>query len=646
MSKKFLFVLSLTCQLINLSTYQRLYSQEEGIRYLEEEKTYFITLTRKAEPKENLPTNVMVITKEQIAKSGAKTLGEAIETLPSVNVGEYGTLGTMSSVILRGALDKQVLVLIDGRPVNDITLGGYDFAQPSIENIDRIEIIRGAASSIYGANALAGVVNVITKRPSLEKLMTKINTSWGSYGEQIYNFNFGTKRKNVETLFTASKNLAQGFRENSNYNNTNFTAMLGLETTNLGKITFRSGLSNFKLGVPGKNNTPIEQWDNNKEKKAYDPLAEQITNKVYLLLGYERKLGSRLQLSSRIYGNIDKGNYKSPKSLIDDSTDKKTIGLETQFDLFNTLTLGVGFREDSAQRTNEIAKTTDFDKKINLTSIYAQSKFVNLDQLNALIGVRYDYHSLFGGETNPQLSVVWHPLPNWKLSTNIGRGYRAPTFEDLFSPYSSWPAWPPFPGGDTQGNPEVKPETSWSYDLGIEKNWNRKITSQVTLFRQNIDNLIEWSNISTDPDWEKWRPSNVAQVYNQGVEMTFVHQINENLSYDFNYTYLESKGKKTTEQDYKILMYRPEHTVNCKISYLTPWKTNFILSGEYVGKQFDDMNNKISDYNLLNFRLEQKLNTNIKIFVYMENITDTRYFTRAGYPLPGRTFSAGITIHL
>ncbi|HCJ67333.1 MAG TPA: hypothetical protein DHV62_08450 [Elusimicrobia bacterium] len=646
MPKKF-FLKSIICVIWILICVISAFSQEkEEIRYLEEEKAYFITLTRKAEPKKDLPTNVSVITAEEIKNLGARNFAEAINYLNSVNVGKYGTLGAMSSVILRGALDKQVLVLIDGRSANDITLGGYNYSEISIENIDRIEIIRGAASSIYGANALAGVVNVITKRPSLEQPMSKINTSWGSYGEQIYNFNFGTKRKNVETLFTASKNLAQGFRENSNCNNTNFTAMLGLETTNLGKITFRSGLSNFKLGVPGKNNTPTEQWNNNKEKKAYDPLAEQTTNKVYLLLEYERKLGSRLQLSSRIYGNIDKGNYKSPKSLIDDSTDKKTIGLETQFDLPNNLILGIELREDGAERTNEIAKTTDFDKKINLTSIYAQNKFVNLDQLNALIGVRYDYHSLFGGETNPQLSVVWHPLPNWKLSTNIGRGYRAPTFEDLFSPYSSWPAWPPFPGGDTQGNPEVKPETSWSYDLGIEKNWNSKISSQFILFRQKIENLIEWSNISTDPDWEKWRPSNVAQAYNQGVEMTFVHQIKENLSYDFNYTYLESRGKKITEQDYKILMYRPEHTVNCKISYLTPWKTNFILSGKYVGKQFDDMNNKISDYNLLNFRLEQKLNTNIKIFVYMENITDTRYFTRAGYPLPGRTFSGGISIGL
>lgn len=623
-------------------------SEEEGIRYLEEEKTYFITLTRKAEPKKDLPTNVAVITKEQIAKSGARNIGEILDFSTNINVGKYGTLGSMSSVILRGALDKQVLLLINGRPANDITLGGYNYSELSVENIERVEVIRGAASSIYGPNALAGVINVITKEICFEKPIVDINTSWGEFGEQVYRLNIAKKFANLETNVSGSKILSQGFRENSVYDNNNLDIYLGFLSDIAGMFKVKGRMTQYELGAPGKNNTPLEQWNNNIEKKAAYPQTKQTGNKNYLTLSHEKDITDKIKLSSRLYGSLDSSRHTSPECYTDDSTNKMTYGLEIYGNMPYGLVIGGELREDTAKRINELTQTVSFDKKVNWTCLYMQKEYSAFSNLNTIVGLRYDQHSFFGGQTCPQLTVVWKLLENWKLSSNIGKSYRAPNFEDLFSPYSSWTAIPEYDvkAGDSQGNPDVKPENSLSYDIGIEKKWNENISSQLTLFRQDIDNLIEWDNISSDPDWETWRPSNVSQAYNQGVEFELRHLINENLFYSFNYTYLESKGKKKTEQNYKTLMYRPVNSANFIISYITPWKTNISLIGKYVGEQYDELDKFISPYSLLNMRFEQTVFNYNKIFISIDNIADTRYFTRAGYPLPGRTFSGGLSISL
>jgi outer membrane cobalamin receptor len=607
----------------------------------------FISLTREVQLKEDLPTNVTTINNEEIQKTGARNVGEILDFSTDINVGKYGTLGSINSIILRGALDKQVLLLIDGRPVNDITLGGYDYSKLSVENIERIEIIRGAASSIYGANALAGVINVITKEICFEKPIADVNVSYGEYGEQIYRLNVAKKIGNLETNFSGSKILSQGFRKNSAYGNDNLDIYAGLRSDNAGMFKLKSGITRYELGLPGKNNTPLEDWNNNIETTAAYPLTKKTGNESYLTLSHEKDLTDKIKLTSRLYGSLDSGRYMSPENWSNDLTEKITTGLEIQGNMPYGLTIGGELRQDTAKRTNEFDTPViiDFDKKVDWTSIYLQENYSPRDNLNTIIGLRYDQHSYFGGELNPQLTVVWKPQEDWKLSSNIGKSYRAPSFEDLFSPYSSWTAIPGFcEAGDSQGNPDVKPEMSLSYDIGFEKNWKDNISSQLTIFRQDIDNLIEWNNISDIETWEEWRPSNVLDAYNQGIELELKHSINENLFYSFNCTYLESKGKAKTENNYTTLMYRPSNSANLILSYMTPWKTRVILTGKYVGEQYDDSDNFISPYSLLNTRFEQTFFNYTKIFISVDNVTDTRYFTRAGYPLPGRVIRGGVNV--
>jgi len=610
----------------------------------EQDSELFLSLTRKPEPGKNLPTNLATVTKKDIENKSARTLDEVLNYTSDINLGKVGTLGAKSSIILRGALDNQVLVLVDGRPVNDITLGGYNFSELNVQNIDRVEIIRGAASSIYGANALAGVINVITKEKSIEKVTGDINISFGELGEKICGLTIAKKTGNFETSVSGTKILSDGYRENSAYDNNDINVYLGFNSGTSGMFKLKTGINSYELGVPGRNNTSVEQWDNNIEKLAYDSNAKQTSNKTDISLSHEINVSGDIKLYSSIYNNSNTGRYTSPISFNDDSTDKTTTGLNIKSMFPFGLTAGIELREDKAKRINELSGMVSYNEKVQWASLYLQGEYLLLNNLNSIIGVRYDNHSYFGGQINPQLTVVWNPEQNWKFSSNIGKSYRAPSFEDLFSPYSSWPQWGIFPGGDTQGNTDIKPETSLSYDVGVERKITGNIITQVTLFQQDVDGLIEWSVVNDDPVFEQWRPSNVSEAHNKGCELQFNHTVNNIFSYNVNYTYLESKGKKNTEQGYKTLMYRPVNVFNCGLSCSLPLKTKVTLTGKYIGEQYDESDNIISPYNLLNIRIEKSFFDYTKIFIAVDNAGNIRYFERAGNPLPGRIIRGGMSI--
>jgi outer membrane cobalamin receptor len=638
MNKKIKFLVSILFFLMILSYPTVSYSQDQ------QDDGVFLTLTRKPEPRINLPTNLTVVTNKDMDNKNAKTLDEALDFTNSVNIGKIGTLGAETTMILRGALDKQTLVLVDGRPVNDISTGKYNFSELNTQNIERIEIIRGAASSVYGANALAGVVNIITKDTCPEKLISDINMSFGGFGEKIYGITAAKKTGNFETNVSLNKMLSDGFRQNSSYDNNDFDFYLGLNSGNSGNFKLRGGYTTSNLGSPGQNYTPIAQWNNDVEKMAQDPDANQKTNKNYVSLFHETDLMKDVKLNSGFYVNSESNRYASPVAFTDTKTDKLTTGLNVKCGLPYGLTAGLELKQDKAISTDELFNNVNYDQKVDWSSLYFQEEYSVSKKLNTIIGLRYDNNSYFGGQTSPQFTIVWRPEQNWKLSSNIGKSYRAPTFEDLFVPYMSWPASMWGPAGDSQGNTNLKPETSLSYDIGVERKWQYNIVTQVTLFQQDVDNLIQWANVSANPLFQQWRPSNVSQSYNKGCELQFKQWLNDKLSYTVDYTYLESKGKNSTGQDYQNLMYRPVNMFNCIISYKMPWKSSVALTGKYVGEQYDESNNLVSSYNLFNVRVEKTFFDYSKVYFSINNVNDMRYFTRAGFPLSGRTVSAGFNL--
>jgi len=610
-----------------------------GLAWGEEEAVYMgdlgvivITPTRGPRMLKDLPTNVSVITREEIAESSAQNVGEVLKNRLGVEVRRYGTLGAPSYIGLRGCSAYQTLVMVDGRSVNSISDGIADLSQFPIDNIERIEVVRGPASALYGANALGGVVNIITREAKEEKVTFDVNVGLGSFGTQMSRLNFGTKDTNIKAYFTASKNTSNGWRKNSDYDNDNFTGRLAYDAGKTGNFEFKGGYYRGKLGLPG------EVYKGLDEREASDPYHNQEDVKEYAVLEYLNG-GENSKLSLRAYGNNDQRRDGNPSEPRDDLHENITQGAEVQLDTLYRITLGMDIHQDKYKQRNEINSQTIISEKTLNESVFLQET-LSLKPVTAILGARYDHHSAYGGQTNPSLSLIYQPREYFKISFNLGRGFRAPTFCDLYQPYTVYGAgeWWEY---QAQGNPNLKPEKAWAYDLGFEHQLSNLLLSRLTLFRTNIEDLIDWAEVA--PSF--WTVSNVAEAYSQGAEIEFIHQVTPRLSQSINYIYLHSAGKKEGEDKFEIAPYKPHNRVNYKINYTNNFGLKISLGTEYVDEQWSwrgKTGDRLPDYFLLNARIAQRIR-NLEAYISFDNILDKKYQTVSGYPMPGRTIMGGIS---
>ncbi|MFH0947531.1 MAG: TonB-dependent receptor [Elusimicrobiota bacterium] len=611
LGKKFLAILFV---LLGMGT---VYAQETAV---------FIGL-RKEVPVEKTATNITVISEEEIKNSDAKNVGEILENKTGiVEVSKIGTLGSETTLRIRsgGGSANQVLVMVDGRPVNNSSLGSANLSEIPTENIERIEIMRGPSSALYGANALGGVVNIITKKATAAKPKTDIGIDYGSFGTQNYKVNFTAMPGKANILLSGGKNVTDGFRDNSVYDATNLSAKIGYDFEKYGELSLSNGFLTSKLGVPGTNKTPLGEWDNHKERAASTPNANQKTNKQYYELNHKKEIADETKLQSKIYLHQDSLHYKDPKWNSDDIGISNTIGGNIQIDTLHNITAGIEGKNDKYKKKNEIAKTTDIDKWTDTFAIFVQ-KIFNFEPLTTTVGTRYDYNNVFGGQLNPRIVNIYKLNDNFKLSSTVGRAFRAPTFNDLY-----WPD--PF----MPGNPDLKPETSIGTDFGMEYKLKEILTSKITLFYSDVDDFIQWAPNESGI----WTPSNVGKAFSRGVELETENNIAKNLTQNLNYTFLESMGKETGT--YKTLQYTPKHRLNYGLNYSAPLEIKTKLGVEYTHKI---ENPKLHGYTLVNLRISRKI-LQSEVFLSCENIFDRRYVSRENYPLPGRTFSGGINMYL
>ncbi|MFA5778872.1 MAG: TonB-dependent receptor [Elusimicrobiota bacterium] len=606
-----------------------------GVLYAQE-TAVFIGL-RKEVPVEKTAINITLISEDEIKNSDAKNVGEILENKTGiVEVSKYGTLGSQSELRIRsgGASAQQVLVMVDGRPVNDTSLGSANLTEIPSENIERIEILRGPASALYGANALGGVVNIITKKATAVKPKTEIGIAKGSFNTQNYKMNFTARPGKLNIFLSGGKNITDGFRNNSDYNATDLSAKIGYDFEKYGEFYLSNGFLTSKLGVPGTNNTPLGDWDNHKERATSSPNANQKDEKFYSQLEHKIIIANA-PLKTNLYWDAQKRTYKDPDWFTNTVSEPENMGFNSQLEISN-MVIGIDERTERFERTDNTVST--INKKRNNYAGFIQRTF-EINKLSLTPGIRYDYNSSYKDSTNPRVAGVYKLTEKIKLSANIGTAFRAPTFEDLYSPYISWGI------GDTQGNPDLKPEKSIGTDMGCEYKISESLLSKITLAYIDIQDLIEWKNVSTDATYDKYRPVNVGAALSRVCEFELENKISKNLSHNLNYTFLESWGKETGT--YKVLQYTPKHRLNYSLDYLAPLKLHTKLGVEFTHKQIweDYQYHKIPGHTTVNLRISRNI-LQSEVYISCENIFKKRYFARENYPLPGRTYSAGINLYL
>jgi len=473
----------------------------------------FLTLTRTALSEKDLPTNTETLTPSDFNGWSAETAGEAAERMTSVQVSPVGGLGSVQTAQIRGATTEQNLLLIDGRPVGGIAFGGsQDMTEIPVEAIDRIEVVRGGVSALYGPNAMGGVLDVITRRGS-EKATADAEYDYGSYGRNIFRASGGGKSGPLDFFVYGDTQHEDGFRQNSQADTLNAGGNVGVTLSNASRLTVDGSEYQSAVGVPGQIFIPTNQFNNDAERQATTPDAKQYTDTKALRFAYTEPLPAESQLSLKAWGSERRIIYKDDFS----NTDRfeGSHGAEAQFDLPLGFVVGGDFIHDREDSTDHLTPSNTFIRFAENYAFFAQDT-MKWKMITLIPSGRFDHHTAFGDTSNPRVQALADATPWLRFSGSSARSFRAPTIDDLYYPHTDFGAFAdPFSGRYTdftyQGNPGLKPETAWTYDAGFEL-YDDRASLQATYFRANVTNLIQTidtftthSGTGADPTWKRRR---------------------------------------------------------------------------------------------------------------------------------------------
>ncbi len=578
-----------------------------------------VTATKTEQDIEDVTQSVTVITADEIRKSGATTATEIIERATGVEVNDLGPNGSEIGISIRGSSSTEVLVLLDGIRLNSAGVGGFDMSDIPVplENIDRIEIVRGPASALYGADALGGVVNIITKKPA--GLESTITSAGGSYGYWTLGGDNSSGIGKFYSDLSVNEERDSGYRINSDLDKTTTGAKLGYDFSKDSSLEATVNYVEKTIGVPGPISYP-------------STLAREWDRCIDTALTYKVKLSNDLDVRVSLYDNRDKILYNDPDNPPYSSNISTSNGVELQTDwlvnTWNLLTLGVDARGD------HLESTIAAEHSASLMAGYIQDEITIGQPFVLILGGRYDDHSVYGGEFDPKASARYFiASTGTTIRASIGKAFAAPTLEDLYWTFD----------GFEQGNPNLKPETSVEYEAGVEQSLGAGRMLKFTVFDRHVTDLIVWE---PNPITSIYSPINVGDARISGYEAEAKVTFFNALTWATNYTYMEPKDVDTGGYVPGV----PAEQLKSHVNMTFPTKTNLYIEGRYVRNYLQPAPtpNPSAHYAVVDAKILQPLTfgSHLKtdLFVGIKNVTNRPYEVIAEYPMPPTEFYAGLTV--
>jgi vitamin B12 transporter len=588
-----------------------------------------VTATRSEEPLEQTGASVTVVPEEAMRVQEYRAVEEVLRAIPGIQVETSGSPGKLSTIRIRGANPTQVQVLIDGVRVKSLTSGDFDFADLTLDNVERIEVLRGPQSTLYGADAVGGVIHVITKRgqgpPSAfvdleagnyETFRERAGVS-GSAG--AWSYSLGVSRLDFGGQF-----------DNDEHDVTSVNARLGYALPNRGELSLTGRFQDGHRGIPFATVFPD-----------FDPNRDQDDQLWLLSLEWRQPWTSMWEHKLRVSaadGTLTLRDQPDPAHPFAFPSDISTRRFETEWYHFitpvpwNTITLGGEFR-------NEVGEVKDsFEETIDSWAIVLQDQLRLFDRLYLTGGVRYDGNSAFEDKATARVALSYLlRATDTRLKASWGQGFRAPTFNELFFP--AFAPCPPF------GNPDLRPEESDSWDAGVEQHlWERRVRLAATYFRNDFQDLIQAT--LTDPVNFCFQAQNVGKARTEGVEVEASVMPVDGLVLALAYTYTDSEDRTTGDPLRRIAPNSLAVTASWE-----PWP-GLTLSGEVqvMSSQFEAPGQpRNPGYAVVNaaaaYRLPLKrwrFLSNITLHVRATNLFNESYSEVAGFPALGTHVVAGL----
>tara|TARA_B100001059_G_scaffold236819_1_gene290939 strand:+ start:33314 stop:35191 length:1878 start_codon:yes stop_codon:yes gene_type:complete len=601
---------------------QTLDSIAVSTNYLDE---VVVTDSRFALKRSQSGKTVIKIKQEEIQQFSGLGLGILLSTHLGIDViGKNLYSGhNPSTISIRGGRNRQVLILIDGVRVSDPSRidNDFDINALGIEMIESIEIVKGAASSLYGSSAATGVINITTKKARDSfRLMAK--KTWGT--EQVANqslnrFNAGNHLIHLSgTQSRIGINLAFSERYSDG-----MTAVVGKEPDPFNKVNFNVGLSGHltpklkwkldwnkdEIEADYDNGFPLEQADFN-----YSTILERFSvNTKYDYTGGSFNLNTGFQQNKR--------EFQSSYPLVYES-DNLNIDFFNKYVFNNNLYTIVGFQY---QKATMIA---DYNPEVTQSDFYLNSVYLDSSGLNLNVGIRYNYHNAYDGHwthsLNPSYSFDLNADHQMKILTSYSKAFIAPGLYQLYDPF--------------YGNSDLLPENNVSFELGFEIRSNQNTLSAVYYNRKEDPTLIFGPSSEGYP-YGRYTNSDKEISYS-GLELAYDFQLLDLVKTRLNYIFTE-----TTDGDLRGI---PKHAINGVMDLPLSDQTHLNLVGQYKGKRIaNDSTTLLDAYSLLTLQFNHRLKKpNANVFLSVYNLFDTKYVIIPQYASRGRNVLAGISIQL
>ncbi|KFF74523.1 TonB-dependent receptor [Chryseobacterium sp. P1-3] len=562
-------------------------------------------------PYKSANQNITVITKEEIVNSPARSIDEILQQVPGMDIRRRGANGVQSDIGFRGSSFEQVLLLLNGIRMNDSQTGHNNMNIPvDLDEVEKIEIIKGPAARRFGQNAYAGVINIITRINPGKRV--KISAEGGDYSTYGLGFNAQLGNEKFSNALQANSASSQGYMYNTDYEirNVFYQGKLNLQN---GDLRLQAGFSEKKFGANGfySSKAATEQYEE--------------TQASIVSIAYQQRFG-KLRLNSNVYWRRGQDMYlfnRQNPSIYRNMHIGNNVGGEVN----SSYQWGLGTTGVGVELRKELLVSSNLGNPDRFVSqVFFEHHFSLFDKkLNISPGISWANYSKEGNFFYPGLDVGYNFNPNSKIYGNIAKVHRVPTFTELY-----------YISKTEQGNPELLPENALSSEIGYQYQ-NNRILAKISGFMRNSDNSIDWVKNSIDD--MVWHALNVGEIKTRGIEAEINHKATDWLRYSLGYTYIDSSYKESNDFISRYILDNLRHQFVAKLE--TKFFGNF--TNELVYRYNERVN--LGTYNLL----DEKLSFNQKdysVYVLINNITNTKYTEAFGVEMPQRWFHIGFSYNI
>lgn len=570
-----------------------------------------ITATKTKKQVKDISSTVEIITREDIAGSDSKSCMDVLNSLPGVFIHKTGDFGR-ADIVIRGLGDKgtKVMVLINGMPVKMGLFGCTVTHSLPLNNVERIEVIKGAASVLYGSDALGGVINIITRKPE-KGFETDINVSYGSFNVQGYQVQHGANLGDFNYFVSGDYRSSDGHVDHSKFSGKDASATFGYKLNDVVSLDFGGKYFKGYKEEPLRSTDPVSvvanTW-NDYERGNIDLTASfdwkewSAFIKTYTNLG-EHLFSDGWHSRDYVYGAVVNACGKIFEN--------------------NELTVGSDFRKQAGE---SFGFPIGYWSK-NEYAVYVRDEHTLFEKLILSAGARYNIDQISGSIVVPQFSAVYHFSDATAVRTLVNEAFRSPQLTDLYL----------FP----VSNAQLKPERVWNYELGLKQKIIHGMDIDVAGFIMEAVDFIE--TVKTSATKAGFQFQNTGNYEFKGVEAGLNACLTDNLISKIYYTYFYS-GDRTQG--------KPGNKLDIILKYVQD-SLEIVLMGQYVGNYYADNNSRsrIDDYFVSNAKISYKFINNLKAFLAFENIFNKEYSIYADLPsgaglyaMPKFGLTAGINV--